>query len=87
MALAVGSPLVSYEIISALGAGGMGEVYMARETRLDRTVAIRSLPSAALDLKAPSREAQVLAVRSELCIFKFSKMSIYEIGSRQSRIL
>src|SRR6202162_6099322 len=33
-----------YEIISAIGAGGMGEVYRARDTRLDRTVAIKILP-------------------------------------------
>jgi hypothetical protein len=33
-----------YEIISAIGAGGMGKVYRARDTRLDRTVAIKVLP-------------------------------------------
>src|SRR5262249_1306651 len=44
MALTAGSRLGPYEIQSALGAGGMGEVYKARDTRLDRTVAIKVLP-------------------------------------------
>jgi serine/threonine protein kinase len=41
-----------YDILSPLGAGGFGEVYKARDTRLDRTVAIRILPSADPELKA-----------------------------------
>lgn len=45
MTLAAGTKLGPYEIVSPLGAGGMGEVYRGRDTRLDRTVAVKILPS------------------------------------------
>jgi len=45
MALSPGIRLGPYEILDAIGAGGMGEVYRARDTRLDRTVAIKILPA------------------------------------------
>src|SRR4249920_3469920 len=44
MPLSPATRLGPYEIISAIGAGGMGEVYRARDSRLDRTVAIKVLP-------------------------------------------
>src|SRR6202158_599248 len=44
MPLAVGTRLGPYEILAPIGAGGMGEGYRAKDTRLDRTVAIKVLP-------------------------------------------
>ena len=52
MTLTSGSRLGPYDILSPLGAGGFGEVYKARDTRLNRTVAIKILPSADPELKA-----------------------------------
>jgi hypothetical protein len=45
MALSAGTELGPYEVLASVGAGGMGEVYKAWDTRLDRTVAIKVLPS------------------------------------------
>ena len=45
MTLAAGTRLGAYEVLSAIGAGGMGEVYRARDSRLDRQVAVKVLPA------------------------------------------
>src|SRR3984957_17092742 len=55
MAILPGRRLGPYEILSAIGAGGMGEVYKARDTRLDRIVAIKVLPAHLAD-RAELRE-------------------------------
>src|SRR5688572_32051505 len=65
MSISSGTRLGPYEVLSKLGEGGMGEVYKARDTRLDRTVAIKVM--AALSQADPGsrarfeREAKVLA--------------------------
>src|SRR5262245_2690032 len=65
MSLAAGTRFGPYEVAALIGAGGMGEVYRARDTRLDRTVAIKVLPAAvAKDLDRLGRfdrEARTLA--------------------------
>src|SRR5262245_33295055 len=65
MALAVGTRLGSYEVLAPLGSGGMGDVYRARDAKLNRDVALKVLPEAfALDpdrLARFKREAQLLA--------------------------
>ncbi|MGH9408314.1 MAG: serine/threonine-protein kinase [Vicinamibacterales bacterium] len=65
MSLSVGTRLGAYEVVSAIGAGGMGEVYRARDTTLNRVVAIKVLPDLfAADperLARFTREAQTLA--------------------------
>ena len=65
MSLAPGARLGVYEVVALIGAGGMGEVYRARDTKLNRDVALKVLPeSFAADpdrVARFKREAQVLA--------------------------
>ena len=49
MPLSPGTKLGPYEVVAPIGAGGMGEVYKATDTRLERTVAIKVLPSHVAD--------------------------------------
>jgi serine/threonine-protein kinase len=72
MPLKSGARLGPYEVLAPMGAGGMGEVYRARDTRLDRDVAIKVLPAAvsqdAERLARFEREAKVLASLNHLNI-------------------
>jgi serine/threonine protein kinase len=80
MSLAPGTRLGAFQIVAQIGAGGMGEVYKARDTRLERTVAIKVLPSEVADdpdLRARfEREARAVAAldHPHIC-------GIYDVGS------
>ncbi len=82
MAVASGTKLGPYEIQSPLGAGGMGEVYRARDTRLDRTVAIKIIPAHLAehpDLKQRfEREARAISSLSHPHI-----CHLYDVGSQE----
>jgi Tol biopolymer transport system component len=80
MSLATGTRLGPYEILAAAGAGGMGEVYRARDTRLGRIVAIKVLPGGAggdADLRArQEREARAISSLNHPNI-----CALYDVGS------
>jgi serine/threonine protein kinase len=82
MALNSGTRLGAYEIVSLLGAGGMGEVYRAKDTNLGREVALKTLPDLVTHdadrLARFRREAQVLAALNHPHIG-----SIYGVDSNQ----
>lgn len=78
MSLTSGTRLGPYEIVDAIGAGGMGEVYKARDTRLDRTVAIKILPSTDPERRERfAREAKAVAALSHphICV-------LYDVGAQ-----
>ena len=81
MTLTPGTKLGPYEIIAPAGAGGMGEVYRARDTRLDRTVAIKILPatfSSDLDrLHRFQHEAKILSTLNHPNV-----LAIYDVGDQ-----
>ena len=84
MALETGTRLGPYEILALIGAGGMGEVYKARDTRLDRTVAIKTLsPQLAADAQFRERfdrEARVISQldHPNIC-------ALYDVGEHHGR--
>src|SRR5512144_1191851 len=82
MTISAGTRLGPYEILSTLGAGGMGEVYRARDTRLGREVAVKVLPAnRAQDPDAVARlerEAQAIAALSHPNI-----LAIHDLGTEQ----
>jgi predicted ATPase len=79
MALTPGSKLGPYEIVGPLGAGGMGEVYKARDLRLDRCVAVKILPSAFSADSDRLRRFQEEA-RSASALNHPNIITIYELG-------
>jgi serine/threonine protein kinase/Tol biopolymer transport system component len=80
MSLTLGSKLGSYEVLSLLGAGGMGEVYRARDTRLGRVVAIKVLPAERMaDENRRRRFAQ--EARGASALSHPNIVTIYEIES------
>ena len=84
MGLAVGDRLGSYEILSELGSGGMGQVYRARDARLDRDVALKVLPphlaGNADALARFEREAKAVAALSHPNI-----LAIYDVGRERDQ--
>src|SRR5437667_4361161 len=82
MSLAAGARLGPYEILAAIGAGGMGEVYKARDTRLGRDVAVKVLPASfAVDserLRRFEQEARTVAQLSHPGI-----VAIFDVGHRR----
>lgn len=83
MSLSAGNRLGPYEITALLGAGGMGEVYRARDTRLDRTVAIKVLPSHVADWPEFNdrfeREARTVAALNHPHI-----CALYDVGHQDA---
>src|SRR5262249_34430981 len=79
MTVVAGSRLGPYEIEARIGAGGMGEVYRARDTRLDRTVAVKVLAaqlSERPDLRERfDREARAISALNHPCI-----CALYDVG-------
>src|SRR5258708_38853377 len=81
MPLAAGTRLGPYEILAPIGAGGMGEVYRARDTRLDRTVAIKVLPEH-LSAKPQLRERFEREARAVSSLNHPHICTLYDVGQQ-----
>jgi predicted ATPase len=79
MALSAGTKLGSYEVVAPLGAGGMGEVYLARDTRLERTIALKLLP-AAFSENSDRLQRFEQEARSASALNHPNIVTIYELG-------
>jgi serine/threonine-protein kinase len=73
MALAVGGKLGPYEILAPLGAGGMGEVYKARDTRINRTIAVKVAKERFSDRSHKGAEAIAALNHPHIC-------HLYDVG-------
>src|SRR6266496_4799624 len=80
MTIAAGSRLGPYEIIAPVGAGGMGEVYRARDTRLGRDVAVKVLPSSYADNKDRLQRFEQEACAAG-ALNHPNILSIYDVGT------
>jgi hypothetical protein len=86
MALSSGTKLGPYEIQSLVGAGGMGEVYRAHDSRLDRTVAVKVLPASfSADRDRMQRFAQEARAAAALNIHP-NILSIFDIGDEKAHL-
>jgi serine/threonine protein kinase len=83
MALATGSRLGPYEIVVLLGAGGMGEVYRARDRRLDRMVALKILPAHRSD-QAEARERFEREARAIAALNHPNICQLYDVGTQDA---
>src|SRR2546426_7315439 len=81
MSLSAGTKLGPYEIQAPLGAGGMGEVYRARDTRLERTVAIKVLPEH-LSTNPESKQRFEREARSISSLNHPNICALYDIGNQ-----
>ena len=81
MALANGTKLGPYEVVAPIGAGGMGEVYRARDTRLDRTVAIKVLPPH-LSEKSEARQRLEREARAISALSHPHICALYDVGQQ-----